>query len=135
MCWDPTPNAGFTSAATPWLPIGPQPPRTDVATQREDRASLLWLYRNLLALRRAHDSLHRGSYRSLDAPEGVFAYERRSEREVARIALNFSDQPNDVSLGSGRIVDQLHSAANAPIATATAFQLAPAEGIVLIFEP
>ena len=34
MCWEPTPGAGFTTSATPWLPLGPQPPGTDVATQR-----------------------------------------------------------------------------------------------------
>ena len=32
------------------LPLGPQPPGTDVATQRSDRSSLLWLYKDLLAL-------------------------------------------------------------------------------------
>jgi glycosidase len=133
MCWDPTPNAGFTSAATPWLPIGPQPPRTDVATQREDRASLLWLYKNLLELRRNHDSLHRGSYRSLDAPEGVLAYERSSNSEIARIALNFSDQPCDVSLGSGRITKQLHTNASAALATSADLRLGPCEGAVLVF--
>lgn len=134
MCWDPTPSAGFTTAATPWLPIGPQPPRTDVATQREDRTSLLWLYKNLLALRRAHGSLHRGSYRSLDAPEGVFAYERSSQREVARIALNFSDEPRNISLGTGRITDSLHTNDDATAATSTNIQLGPCEGIVVIME-
>jgi len=132
MCWNATPNAGFTTAATPWLPIGPQPPRTDVATQREDRASLLWLYKNLLALRRNHDSLHRGSYRSLDAPEGVLAYERRSNSEIARVALNFSDQPRNISLGSGRITHQLHTNASAAVATSADLRLGPCEGVVLI---
>ena len=132
MRWDPTPGAGFTTAAEPWLPIGPQPPGTDVATQREDRTSLLWLYKNLLAMRRAHASLHRGSTRSLDAPDGVFAYERRSETEVARIALNFSDESKRVPLGAGRITHQLHSNENTTVATPTDLQLAACEGIVLI---
>ena len=39
-------------AATPWLPIGADVAKRNVATQREDRDSLLWLYRDLLALRR-----------------------------------------------------------------------------------
>jgi alpha-glucosidase len=133
MCWDPTPSAGFTTAVTPWLPIGPQPPRTDVASQREDRTSLLWLYKNLLALRRAHPSLHRGSYRSLDAPEGVLAYERSSERELARVALNFSDDSRRVSLGTGPITHHLHTNENSTVATSTDLALGPCEGIVLIF--
>jgi alpha-glucosidase len=132
MRWDATPSAGFTTAAEPWLPIGPQPPGTDVATQRDDRTSLLWLYKNLLAMRRAHTSLHRGSTRSLDAPDGVFAYERRSETEVARIALNFSDESKRVPLGAGRITHQLHSNENTTVATPADLELAPCEGVVLI---
>jgi glycosidase len=93
---------------------------------------LLWLYKNLLALRRAHPSLHRGSYRSLDAPDGVFAYERRSEAEVARIALNFSDESRRVSLGAGRITHQLHTNENTSVATPTDLELAPCGGIVVI---
>ena len=118
----------------PWLPLGPQPPRTNVAAQREDRASLLWLYKNLLAFRRDHPALHRGTYQSLEAPEGVLAYERRTDSEVARIALNFSDQPRNVSLGSGRITHQLHTNPSAGVAHPNAFPLGPAEGIVTIIE-
>ncbi len=134
MCWDATPAAGFTTSAEPWLPIGPQPPGTDVATQREDRSSLLWFYKDVLALRRAHASLHRGSYRSLDAPEGVLSYERRSGSEIARIALNFSDAPQRVNLGAGRIAHELHSNASASVASAASIELGPCEGVVLILE-
>jgi alpha-glucosidase len=101
MCWGPGDGAGFTTAREPWLPLGPQPPGTDVETQCDDRRSLLWLYKDLLALRRAHPSLHRGSFRVLDAPEGVFAFERRMGGEVARVALNFGAMPARVSLGPG----------------------------------
>lgn len=134
MRWDATPSAGFTTAADAWLPIGPQPQGTDVATQRNDRASLLWLYKNLLAMRRAHPSLHRGNYQSLDAPEGVFAYQRRSEAEVARIALNFSDETRRVSLGAGTITHQLHTNENSTVASPNEVTLGPCEGILLILD-
>jgi alpha-glucosidase len=132
MCWDRSANAGFTSSAQPWLPLGPQPPHTDVATQRDDRASLLWLHKDLLALRREHPSLHRGSYRSLDAPDGVLAYERRCGDEVARVALNFGDERRDVSLGAGRVAHQLHTNPAAKIIDPSAFSLGRAEGVVVI---
>jgi glycosidase len=140
MRWDASaPSCGFTPArvdgttAEPWLPLGPQPPGTDVAAQRADRGSLLWLYRDLLALRRAHAALHRGSWRALDAPEGVLAYERRHGRDVARIALNFSSAPVHVPLGGGRVVGGLHSRPDAILPShADAAELRAAEGLVLL---
>ena len=134
MCWDRAPGAGFSSADEAWLPVGPQPPHTNVAAELEDRASLLWLYKNLLAFRREHPALHRGSYQSLEAPDGVLAFERRTDSEVARVALNFSDEPRNVSLGSGRITHQLHTNPSAGVAHPNAFPLGPAEGIVTIIE-
>jgi glycosidase len=134
MCWEPGAGAGFTTSATPWLPLGPQPPGTDVATQRADRASLLWLYKDLLALRRAHPSLHRGTFRALDAPDGVFAYERRAGDEVARVALNFGDTPCSVDLGDGRVGDGLSTAGPVTRGSAARVELAPAAGVVLLLE-
>ncbi len=59
----------------------------NVAAQRADRGSVLHLVRDLIALRRADDGLHAGSYTPLDAPDGAWAY-RRGER--AAVALNLS---------------------------------------------
>ncbi|RIL04832.1 MAG: alpha-amylase [Proteobacteria bacterium] len=132
MCWEPGPGAGFTAHPQPWLPLGPQPPRTDVASQCDDRTSLLWLYKDLLALRRAHPSLQRGDYRGLDAPDGVWSYERRSDGERARVALNFSDAPRRVDLGAGRVVAGRRTGAAPLPERAGAVELGPAEGIVAI---
>jgi alpha-glucosidase len=132
MCWNATPGAGFTTAA-PWLPLGPQPPGTDVESQRADRGSLLWLYRDLLALRRAHPALHRGSYRSLEAPEGILAYERRSGDEVARIALNLGGEPSRVELGGGRVIGGLHTRPGAALPERVDhLELGPAEGLLVL---
>ena len=102
MQWEPGAGAGFT-AADPWLPLAEDADRRNVAAQREDPRSLLHLYRELIALRRATPALHRGSYRTLDAPDGVFAYERRTGESTARIALNFADTPARVALGGGAV--------------------------------
>ena len=48
--WDGTPNAGFT-AGTPWLPVNPNYPRVNLASQREDPDSVWNFYRALTALR------------------------------------------------------------------------------------
>lgn len=140
MRWDAdAPACGFTpvrpdaTTADPWLPLGPQPPGTDVAAQRRDRRSLLWLYRDLLALRRTHPALHRGQWRALDAPDGVFAYERRSGHQVARVALNFGARPARVALGGGDVATGLHTRPGATLPTRADFaDLGPAEGLVLV---
>ena len=131
MRWDTTAGAGFSSAP-PWLPVGPQPPGTDVESQRADRASLLWLYRDLLALRRAHAALRRGTFRALEAPEGVLAYEREVEGQRALVALNFSDGAKTVDLGGERVAGGLRTGATALPERADAVRLDAAEGVVLL---
>lgn len=91
MPWDASAHAGFSSAE-PWLPLNPDWPTRNVAAQERDPASMLALYRRLLALRRAHPALAVGSFRLLDAPAGVLAYERRHEGAVLHVLLNLTAQ-------------------------------------------
>ena len=130
--WDTSPGAGFTTAHEPWLPLGPQPPGTDVATQRSDRSSLLWLYKDLLALRRAHPALRRGSFRVLDAPPDVFAYERRAGDETVRVALNFGATPQRVDLGRGAVRAGLRSGGGAAGGAPRDVALSGDEGVLLV---
>jgi alpha-glucosidase len=132
MCWDTDTQAGFTVSQHPWLPLAPQPPGTDVATQRDDHGSLLWFYKNLIALRRAHPALHRGSHRSIDAGPDVLAYERRSDGEVARVALNFADAPRTVSLGPGRARSGLRSSGEPVSGALDAVELPACSGVVAL---
>ena len=90
MQWAPGPRAGFTTA-DPWLPIGSDADRVNVVAQRDDAASMLSLYRRLIWYRKGSKSLLHGSYRSLDAPEGVFAFVREVPGESLLVALNFTD--------------------------------------------
>jgi alpha-glucosidase len=85
MQWDPSPGAGFSSAA-PWLPLGSDHATRNVATQSGSSASMLELYRSLLSYRRSSAVLRSGSYRSYDAGEGVFAFERALEGH-AKVAV------------------------------------------------
>jgi len=83
MQWEPTPDGGFTDG-TPWLGLA-DPQERNVADQEADRGSVLWLYRDLIALRR---SLEPG-LRFLETPATILAY-RRGEVVVA---LNLGDSP------------------------------------------
>jgi len=91
MRWDSSPNAGFCPEGTePWLPLGDDSGKVNVALQREDPRSMLGLTWQLLALRRDSPALRSGSYETIeDAPEGCLAYLRRRGSESALVALNF----------------------------------------------
>ena len=92
MAWDAGPYAGFSSVE-PWLPLHADWPTRNVAAQTADRGSMMWLYRDLLALRRAEPALALGRMRVLDAPAGVLALERRHEGRVLRVLLNMTAAP------------------------------------------
>ncbi len=86
MQWTSGPGGGFTTAGVrPWLPMG-DVEATNVGSQRSDPGSVLHLARDLIALRRQMADLRLGRYRSLDAPEGVWAWSR-GERAVVVLNL------------------------------------------------
>ncbi len=94
MQWDGGPNAGFCPAGVePWLPIAPDYREINVAIERERPDSTLSFLRQLIGLRHASAALTLGDYRSLDGPEGVFAYTRTAPSERYLVALNFTAEP------------------------------------------
>jgi alpha-glucosidase len=131
MPWEPGPGSGFTTA-DPWLPFGADADRRNVRLQHRDRGSLLWLYRELIELRRRIPALHRGTYQTIASPEGVFVYERRWGRSVARVALNFSGEPCEVDLGRGAVMAGIRTDRGKPLPErAGKVGLGPSEAIVL----
>jgi len=100
--WTADPRTGGFTEGEPWLePVDPA--QRNVAAQREDPASILALYRRLIALR---SELGEG-VELLDAPAGVVAF-RRGERHL--VAINTTTAPIAVP-DLGRAV--LESAPNA----------------------
>jgi alpha-glucosidase len=93
MPWSDEPGAGFTApGAEPWLPFGDVAAR-NVAAQRADRGSVLWLVRDLVALRRERADLHGGAYATLPSPPGVWAFRRG---EGTSVVLNLSGDDVEV---------------------------------------
>jgi alpha-glucosidase len=92
MPWTPGPGTGFTTGE-PWLPVHPDADRVAVSVQDRDPASVLALYRALIALRRATPALRLGSYRAVDAAPDVYAYVREHEGRRVLVALNFAPLP------------------------------------------
>jgi alpha-glucosidase len=100
MQWDSSPNAGFCPPTVkPWLPIADDYQQVNVATQREDRHSMLALTRALLQLRWTTPALSLGSYAPIAGiPEDCFVYVRQSGKQRRLIALNFSGSEQHIHL-------------------------------------
>jgi alpha-glucosidase len=131
MQWQAGPGAGFSSG-DPWLPIGDAEAR-NVAAQRDDPRSLLHLYRELLALRRAHPALHAGAFRRLEAEDDVLAFERRAGDERALVALNFASEARQVRFEEGAVRHALSTdPLRAPPERSGGLALAPGEGLLLL---
>jgi alpha-glucosidase len=107
--WDAAPNAGF-STVTPWLPVAGDYAEVNIAREREDPGSMLTLYRELIALRRASRALSQGSYRHLYGDNDVLVYERAFAEQKRWIALNLSHGARGVAWpeAPGRVVLSTH---------------------------
>jgi glycosidase len=97
MPWDASENAGFTTAR-PWLPLNADWPTRNVARMAEEPHSVLTLYRQLLAARRASLALSIGDFALLDAEGDVLAYERRHGTERLIVALNLGGRSQRLQL-------------------------------------
>jgi alpha-glucosidase len=88
MPWTSAPGAGFTTAtARPWQPLG-DVTAVNVADQRRDPGSVLSFVRDLIAFRRTSADLRSGTYASMPAPPGAWAWHRGGGTTVA---LNLSE--------------------------------------------
>jgi alpha-glucosidase len=101
------PGAGFTNGE-PWLPITPEAERLNAATEAADPGSPLAYHRRLLAVRRSTPALQLGSYRSLPAPQGVYAYERELDGVRILVALNLSAEERRIEAARGEVLVGTH---------------------------
>lgn len=85
--WTAAPGHGW--AADPWLPWPPHADTRNADVLRADPSSILWHYRDLIALRRTHPG---GDLVLLDAPDDVLAY----RRGALTVLANFADRPVEV---------------------------------------
>jgi alpha-glucosidase len=88
----------------PWLPFPPEAGPRSVAAQRGDSSSVLALYQALLAARKASPALQHGSLELLARTDLVLAYRRVAGDDERVIAVNFADEPADVTDLTGTVV-------------------------------
>ncbi len=99
MQWDASRFAGFSNAE-PWLPLG-EHAAINVAAERAEEASLLNLYRRLIAARRQSRALREGSFRLLAVTDATLIYSREADGEAVMVALNFAAEPATVVMPDG----------------------------------
>lgn len=94
MQWDASPNAGFCpSDVEPWLPVADDYRTYNVATGREDPASMFNLHRRLLALRSSEPTLALGSYEPVGTTGDLLACVRERDDRRYLIVLNLGHDP------------------------------------------
>ncbi len=132
MHWNAEPGAGFTGAADPWLPIGPDVEHINVAAQTNDPQSLLSFYRRMIWYRKGSAPLTRGAYRAVEAPADVFAFVRELGDKRLLVALNFASEPRTVTLANAGYVELSTDPTRPAGAPAGAsITLGPVEGTIL----
>jgi alpha-glucosidase len=129
MPWDGSPAGGFTDGR-PWLPLGPDCAARNVAALADDPASILSLYRQLIALRRGSAALASGAIEAVAADGDVLTYGRRTGDEPLSIFLNLGDEPRQVPVPRGRVLLSTHLDRGGET-VAGIVRLRPAEGIVV----
>ncbi|MCK8463727.1 alpha-amylase family glycosyl hydrolase [Aliiroseovarius sp. S1339] len=102
MVWEASnSNGGFTSAAKPWLPVAAEHLSHEVERSEQDTGSLLHHYRQVIALRRAHPALAKGSIEDVRADGQVLRFFRNLDDEKLLCAFNIGATEQDLVLPAG----------------------------------
>ncbi|MDF2998306.1 MAG: alpha-amylase [Xanthobacteraceae bacterium] len=129
MRWDAARNAGF-SRVEPWLPIGPNSERQNVEALKRNPHSILWLYIELIRLRRQEPALLMGEYEPLRRDGEVVKFKRVRNDTCIAVLANFGSDFKEVKLPPhARMLVTTYLDRNLP--SGTSLQLRPYEGVVL----
>ena len=112
MQWTSGPNAGFTRGK-PWHALNANYGDFNVHDMQGDPNSLWHWYRALLSVRNEHEALRRGDYTGVSCEtDCVYAYARRTDREVVTVAHNFGTQAVrrlSLTLSESHLVPGVHT--------------------------
>lgn len=125
-------NAGFSTAAAPWLPVDARHAARSVAAQDADPDSVLQATRAFLHWRAGQPALLQGAIAFVDAPEPVLAFVREAEGERLLLAFNLSAAPVDWALPADAPAHPVRIAGFAPVALAGTTLRLPAHGVAIL---
>ena len=113
MQWDTSKNAGFSTAATTWLPVETNYQTVNVAVESKAPDSLLSWHEKLIRMRRENATLRDGQQTMINTDNAsVIAYLRASEggKPAVVVAVNCTGQPQTITLdakGAGSTIKTL----------------------------
>ena len=113
MQWTPGKDAGFSTADKTWLPIPESYKEVNVEVEKGRTDSLFTWYIDLTKLRRENAAVHDGAMTMLDKENTkVLSYMRKGEGgKSVVVALNFTGEPQKVTLGVGKVSTLMTDAA------------------------
>lgn len=91
--WDDSEYGAFSNTK-PWIPVHPDK-SINYEEAIKDKDSILYFYKDLIKLRKEHDSIAFGEYKKVYFDDKVYIFERIFEEEKVRVVMNFSDQEID----------------------------------------
>jgi alpha-glucosidase len=101
MQWDAGKDAGFSTAATTWLPVAPDYKMVNVAVESKQPDSLLIWHEKLIAMYRENRSLRDGKETMLNPDDpSVISYARAGEggQPAVLVAVNCSGEAKTITL-------------------------------------
>ncbi|MFT3724581.1 MAG: alpha-glucosidase family protein [Hyphomonadaceae bacterium] len=100
MPWKDEVLAGFTRAKEPWLPVDPRQRLIAAEKQEKLAESMLHTTRKLIELRKASPALVSGSFRVIEAADGLLVFERELAGERIQCVFNFTGRDTSRPCGS-----------------------------------
>jgi maltose alpha-D-glucosyltransferase / alpha-amylase len=104
MQWNPGKNAGFSEASKTYSPVISEPPydppNVNVESQQADLASLYYMTKNMIAVRKTHRAFGWGhfAWAEVSNPKQIAAYFRTFEGENLLIVNNLSSEKQGVTV-------------------------------------
>ncbi len=92
------PNAGFSTAREPWLPVAEAHSALAVDAQELRAGSPLDIWRQAFRVRRNHAALTAGGVEAVEDKGSVLAFERVADGESLLAVFNFANEPAEYSL-------------------------------------
>ncbi len=101
MVWESNATYGGFSTGKPWLPV-PQEHIARAANREDvDHQSVLALYRRMIAFRKAHPALIRGSIAFVETPDDVLGFIRTTPEESVLALFNLGSSSATATLPPG----------------------------------
>ncbi len=103
MQWDSSPNAGFSSSSSTWLPVNPNRKTINVESEFKDPHSLLSFYKKLIAIHNQSDILCLGTFRPYKTSGDLFAFSRSLKGKSILVLINLGKKNVKVPQGLARV--------------------------------